>query len=342
MPLGYIGHSSFMNGTLGATLNSGDTSATLTTGHGARFPNTSTNGVYWCLIWATGSPLTGEVIKVNTRATDSLSSITRAQNGTTAQNWASGDNIGWIESVEAVDQRRTDQSGIGTTANLPSTTVSKSGDQYHTTDGVYRYVFNGSVWVPFYGSYCCTQPINGDFTWDNAGAAVLTTAGGGVSITGTGSATGTTNRWRYKAAPTAPYTIDLAFLVNMSNQTFPGVNCGWRNSGSGEAVCFAMNGNFTTGQSYDIYYSNWANSTSGETLLTNLRGFVVPPHPIHIRIEDNNTDLIVSLSPDGLVWQPIVSSGRAAHITPDQVMFGLRESTGTLGPTFRLINWKEA
>ena len=77
--------------TLSAGIDSDDTSITLTTGQGARLPAGPFNAVIWDTSY--GSPTVAyhanaaEIVRVTTRTTDTLSPITRAQEGTTARSF---------------------------------------------------------------------------------------------------------------------------------------------------------------------------------------------------------------------------------------------------------------
>jgi hypothetical protein len=81
--------------TLAADIAFGATSLTVATGDGAKFPTIA--GGDWFLV--TIYKLTGsveslwEVVKVTARTGDSFGTIVRAQEGTTARNWTTGDRI---------------------------------------------------------------------------------------------------------------------------------------------------------------------------------------------------------------------------------------------------------
>jgi hypothetical protein len=89
-------HANFAYSTLTAGIGTGDTSLTVQTGDGTLFPATPFNAT----LWPTGvQPTRGdasgnaEIITVNTRSGDSFTSITRAQEGTTAKSFSSGAQI---------------------------------------------------------------------------------------------------------------------------------------------------------------------------------------------------------------------------------------------------------
>jgi len=76
--------------TLAAGINSSVTSLTVATGQGALFPTLSAGDYFYCtLANAVG---TIEIVKVTARSTDTFT-ITRAQDGTTATSWSTGDKV---------------------------------------------------------------------------------------------------------------------------------------------------------------------------------------------------------------------------------------------------------
>jgi hypothetical protein len=76
--------------TLAAGINSSVTSLTVATGQGALFPALGAGDYFYCtLANAVG---TIEIVKVTARSTDTFT-ITRAQDGTTATSWSTGDKV---------------------------------------------------------------------------------------------------------------------------------------------------------------------------------------------------------------------------------------------------------
>jgi hypothetical protein len=77
--------------TLASSISDVATSATLATGTGARFPNPTGSDYFMLTFTDAATGLLNEIVKVTARAGDVLT-IVRAQEGTTALNWAAGDN----------------------------------------------------------------------------------------------------------------------------------------------------------------------------------------------------------------------------------------------------------
>jgi hypothetical protein len=77
-------------GTLSANILLSDTTISLTTGHGARFPTLGAQDYFYATLVDTSGNL--EIIKVTARATDSLTAV-RGQDGTTARGYSTGDRL---------------------------------------------------------------------------------------------------------------------------------------------------------------------------------------------------------------------------------------------------------
>ena len=76
--------------TLASGINSSVTSLTVASGQGALFPALGAGDYFYCtLANAVG---TIEIVKVTARSTDTFT-ITRAQDGTTASAWSTGDKV---------------------------------------------------------------------------------------------------------------------------------------------------------------------------------------------------------------------------------------------------------
>lgn len=83
-------HANNATGSLSANIGSGDTTINLTTGHGARFPATSTENYFHATLIDASNNI--EIIRVTTRATDTLT-VLRGQDGTTARAYSAGDKV---------------------------------------------------------------------------------------------------------------------------------------------------------------------------------------------------------------------------------------------------------
>jgi len=110
--------------TLAASITSSDTSITVASGHGARFPSLGAGDYFYATLIDASNNL--EIVKCTARSSDVLT-VTRGQESTTARAYAIADRI----ELRVTAQGITDATDIDTA--LPSQT-SNSG-KYLTTDG---------------------------------------------------------------------------------------------------------------------------------------------------------------------------------------------------------------
>jgi hypothetical protein len=129
----------FAQSSLAAAYTAGAPTITLQLGDGANFPTIgnftlAVNNPPTFLLQATSR--SGDVISVNATGFD----------GTTVANALSNTPITLVISALAFIQFLSETSLVGTNANLPSTSIARSGDRYTTIDSPFDYVFDGSVW----------------------------------------------------------------------------------------------------------------------------------------------------------------------------------------------------
>jgi hypothetical protein len=118
--------------TLAAAIAAGDTSLTVATGEGARFPAIS-GGDWFNVVLEDGPPVTKrEFVKVTARSGDVLT-IVRAQQGSTAQAFSIGDKVEQRLSAATLTQLQID-STLGN-AN-PSNVTANAADTYITGSNV--------------------------------------------------------------------------------------------------------------------------------------------------------------------------------------------------------------
>lgn len=97
--------------TLAGAINSSVTTLTVATGEGARFPaiSSSTDFFYVTVFNVSVS----EIVKVTARSTDTLT-IVRAQDGTTAQSFSSGDSVQLKVNKAMLDGIKSDMNDYAT------------------------------------------------------------------------------------------------------------------------------------------------------------------------------------------------------------------------------------
>lgn len=112
-------------GTLSAGINTTDTTVTVDSGQGTRFPTLGSGEYFFATLVDTSNNL--EIVKVTARSTDSMTVI-RAQDGTTAAAFAIGDRIE-LRPVAALFEAIQAESAVAD-ADYGDITVSNSGATY--------------------------------------------------------------------------------------------------------------------------------------------------------------------------------------------------------------------
>jgi len=168
---------------------------------------------------------------------------------------------GGILSAASVSELLAEMVQVGALSTMPVS--ANKGAIFLATDSLIdKFVFNGSVWVPYLGNLVIAPPVIADFPTGVIGANATRTiwknqggAGGGVVLAGTSSNDNTDNAILQLAAlPATPYTVRMRF--NMTS--FPltkseHVGMVLRNSGSGKFITF---GPFYVGPAYPFGSTN--------------------------------------------------------------------------------------
>lgn len=180
-----------------------------------------------------------------------------------------------------------------------------------------------------------TPPSLDDFTWVNQGGATATQEGATIALTGP-PAWGDNMRMLLKAAPTAPYTIEVAFTFSAPQANYHHVGFIWRESGSGKLV--------TAGRTINDGPTNFASARFNDP--TSYAGaYLAQPWTqagIHwIKVEDDGTNRKVYISSDGKTWILGSTQSRTDHLTADQVGFGISVNQASFPASMTLLHWKE-
>lgn len=181
-----------------------------------------------------------------------------------------------------------------------------------------------------------TEPVLGDFTWENQGGATATAERDAVTLYDPAASSSVSLKILKKAAPTAPYTITVAFLVNAIAETAFQCGVGWRQSSDGKLVVlkFRLDG----GHGY-VRVSKHASPTGSATDYVNLN--ISQPSPIFMQITDNSTNRICKVSFDGYNWIQIHSVGRTDYMTGDEVLVYVNALSTSYPMYATWLSWAE-
>ena len=204
-----------------------------------------------------------------------------------------------------------------------------------TTDSLYTLIGNGSTWAHYYLGTAMTAPPTASWSWDNQGTGTETQAGGYLYLLAPAAAGGNT-RVRYRTSPSAPWTLTACIIpamVNLSNQQ---VGIGVRGSAAGKLYLFGPAATATANLMQVVKMTNsttWSSTPYSQAVTLQNR-------PVWLRIQDNNTNLLMSFSNDGLNFTQVYSETRAAFLTPDQLIYFSDTQSTSLSAANTLLSWK--
>jgi len=153
-------------GTLNAGISNSATSATLSSGQGARFPTLSTDDYFYATLIDTSNNL--EVVKCTARSSDVLT-ITRAQDNTTARAFAAGDRVELRITAAALSDAtsgsgggfyRGDRGEVGDTSNKGD--IFRIHEQQLDTDTTIASTENASCTGPLTIASSTTLTVSGN------------------------------------------------------------------------------------------------------------------------------------------------------------------------------------
>lgn len=225
----------------------------------------------------------------------------------------------------------------GTLASRPS--CSTTNNLYIASDSIYQsYVCNSSSWVPLLFNIPATEPVLGNYTWQNQGTSTTSTAAGGIYVT---YQVGAAFRSLVKSAPSTPYTVYAASIphfVNASNGNGRLCPVLFRESGTNKIVSIGVQAG-TAGFVVD----KWTNDTtfSATSYSSVTPGSYDAPFYVVKAVADG-TNIAFSISTDGKNFYQVFSEAKGTFFTsaPNQIGFGAWcDSTGTSSQT--LYHWSE-
>ncbi len=214
-----------------------------------------------------------------------------------------------------------------------------TGDLFIVTDGYWNQeVYDGSAWRPMFDGALLTVPSSSGWSWDNQGSATIDSSLGGLHLYVPAGTSTNSLRLRYRTAPSTPYTITAYFKPNILGATNGYFGFGFRQSSDGKLACALYEATPPTATP-TIYSAKFTNATTYSTSYTNIKRHEWGGW---LRIADNGTNRILSVSSDGKNWLAFHTVSRTDFLTADQVFFGVAPSSTSLEGAVTLMSWKEA
>jgi len=215
------------------------------------------------------------------------------------------------------------------------------GDLYFSTDAAVlsrdKGTGNGySHWGPIY--LLNMSKVVSDFAWINQETATATDTAGGIVMTppvGTGSSINLLKR----TAPSTPYTITMAGILNAVGANSLRMGLCFRQSSDGKLAYHAIG---YGGSNWKIEGFKFTNPTtySGATYYS--YEFMPMGGLIWLRIADNGTNRITSISSDGQNWTDIHSVGRTDYLTADEIGIAVDCNNASLICIANFLHYVEA
>lgn len=187
-------------GTLDATIDSDDTSLTLTSGQGTKFPSAGDFDL----------KIDDEFLKATARSTD-VFTVVRGQEGTTPAEHDAGADVELVVTSATLNRIRGD---IHQTGAFSAASAEKNGNLYFVSDGPYILRDTGSVFAAFGPLMKCVPPaVLADYTWLNQGSATAADVGGAISLK-VPNESGTHLRGLYKSVPgSSDFVVEGAYSL---------------------------------------------------------------------------------------------------------------------------------
>jgi hypothetical protein len=267
--------------------------------------------------------------------------VVGAQGGSSAANHSVGATVTacWI-LPSVLDGIRSDQSQIGTYANIPASGM-KMGDRYRCTDSPYELVFDGSNWQYFIGGLTGEmQPpsLLGSWSWVNQGSSTIVTTPGYFNLSVPGSASITSSA--YVRTVSVPYTsIIMGFQTNWGLNTAGDYYAGLalRDSGTGKLVFYGVT---TSANKLAIIAMNSATSFSGNKLGETATNYQGPWW--FFKVTNDSTNRKYYVSQDNRTYEQVYTEASGTFLTENQAgIFGLTQNTTTYTSNMDVFYWTD-
>lgn len=193
---------------------------------------------------------------------------------------------------------------------------------------------DGTNWDEYYPSIALFGVADRPTTWNNQGAATVSTTTGGELLTVPASAS-INQRLLEKVAPATPYTVTILVqrFYKLANVAF--LHLGFRDSTTDRRSLFRIG--FNTSDKIDR-----VQSSSATVDVAASSSVPVPNVPfLWFRVTDNGTNHLFEYSCDNENWLTFLTESRTTYTaTPDRVCWG-GDSRNSSPVYLRLLSWRE-
>lgn len=253
-----------------------------------------------------------EIMVVTGRSTNTLT-VKRAQEGTTAAGHGSGVNVAQILTAGGLTQWAAENLAGWGGSRPPLALVDASGNVLTSSD----------------------------FTTINLGSNTVSDSDGAVVLRMLG-ALGTDNITALARSYTAPATVIVGLRYCLSadrTSAFPLAGVGFRDS-SGK-LSFAHIVTVSTGGGA-CYQSAQYNSPTSQSSVSSAAAIYLPGDVVFWKLQDDNTNLKISISHDGVNWVLMHSEARGSFLTSPSQVVALSNNVGNgVDCLTSLVAWSE-
>lgn len=189
-----------------------------------------------------------------------------------------------------------------------------------------------------------TPIIPADFSWFNQQTSQYTqNPDGSIWMEGYATSAACNLTTLFKAAPATPYKLTVCFQPFMSGGNFAMSGIGWKDSITGKMSWFAhcSHTSYVADNLLGMWNINADNLTVPNDYTQQQWPGISRMDRLWLRIEDDGTNRKWYVSPNGINWVLFHTVTRLAHLTPDQLMFGVASWSSNTIPRALFYSWKE-
>jgi hypothetical protein len=136
------------------------------------------------------------------------------------------------------------------------------------------------------------------------------------------------------AAPATPYIVTAAILFSVEGNNNNQFGLVHRQSSDGKIETFG----YVTSSPAQMMAQTYSNPTTFNSTLKNVQWLA--PNVLWLRMQDNGTSRIYSISPDGQHWRVFHTVGRTVYLTADQIGWYVSTNSATISAAATLLSWK--